>query len=172
MGEVGIENLGAASRRALVRYFRQAPEFGELFRNSVGEVLDAVRKMAEIALDDGLESDAKGATAEVIREQDDYSGVRVTLGGRLSRAMIRLHVDLNVSRRSFHESVLNAALEHDFFTFEFVLAYLHVADQWQPPGAAYYVSDRLCSRSAIMVLDAWSSDRTRMTMRSRQDTAP
>src|ERR1700737_3159517 len=76
------------------------------------------------------------------------------------------------SKRSFHESVLNAALEHAFFIFEFALAYSHVADEWHPPGAAYYVSDRLCSRSAIMVLDAWSTDRTRMTMRSRQDTAP
>lgn len=68
----------------------------QAFDNSVGEILDAVRKVAGIALDDGLEFDAKGAAAEVIREQDDYSGVRVTLGGRLSRAMIRLHVDVNV----------------------------------------------------------------------------
>jgi len=32
----------------------------------------------------------------VIREEDDYSGVRVTLTGQLSRATIRLHVDINV----------------------------------------------------------------------------
>jgi hypothetical protein len=33
---------------------------------------------------------------EVIREEDEYSGIRVTLDGRLSRAAIRLHVDVNV----------------------------------------------------------------------------
>lgn len=33
---------------------------------------------------------------DVIREEDDYSGVRVTLNGQLSRATIRLHVDVNV----------------------------------------------------------------------------
>jgi hypothetical protein len=43
-----------------------------------------------------LEFDVEGATSEVIRKQDDYSGVRVTLGGRLSRAVVRLHVDVNV----------------------------------------------------------------------------
>jgi nucleotidyltransferase AbiEii toxin of type IV toxin-antitoxin system len=32
----------------------------------------------------------------VIREEDDYSGIRVTLDGTLSRATIRLHVDVNV----------------------------------------------------------------------------
>ena len=34
-----------------------------------------------------------GATAEVIREEDDYSGIRVTLDGNLSRATVRLHVE-------------------------------------------------------------------------------
>jgi predicted nucleotidyltransferase component of viral defense system len=64
--------------------------------NSVQEVLGIMRKVAEISLDDGLEFESDGATAESIREEDDYSGVRVTLGGRLSRAVIRLHVDVNV----------------------------------------------------------------------------
>jgi len=64
--------------------------------NSVQEVLGIVRKVAEISLDDGLEFESDGSTAEVIREEDDHSGVRVTLGGRLSRAVIRLHVDVSV----------------------------------------------------------------------------
>ncbi len=59
--------------------------------NSVDEVLGVVRKVAGILLDDGLEFDSAGATADVIREEDSYSGVRVTLGGQLSRAVIRLH---------------------------------------------------------------------------------
>jgi predicted nucleotidyltransferase component of viral defense system len=69
---------------------------GRALDNSVPEVLSTVRKVAELPLDDGLEFESDRATAEIIREQDDYSGVRVTLGGRLSRAVIRLHVDVNV----------------------------------------------------------------------------
>ena len=40
--------------------------------------------------------DSSGAGAEVIREEDTYSGIRVTLGGTLSRAVVRFHVDVNV----------------------------------------------------------------------------
>ena len=43
-----------------------------------------------------MEFDSNGATAETIREEDSYSGIRVTLGGTLSRAVIRFHVDVNV----------------------------------------------------------------------------
>jgi predicted nucleotidyltransferase component of viral defense system len=64
--------------------------------NSVNEVLTVVRNVADIALDDGLEFDSAGATADVIREEDHYSGVRVSLAGQLSRASVRLHVDVNV----------------------------------------------------------------------------
>jgi hypothetical protein len=55
-----------------------------------------VREIAGISMKDGIEFDPEQATAEVIREEHDYSGVRVTLGGTLSRAMIRLHVAVNV----------------------------------------------------------------------------
>jgi hypothetical protein len=43
-----------------------------------------------------MEFDSNGATAETIREEDSYSGIRVTLGGTLSRVVIRFHVDVNV----------------------------------------------------------------------------
>jgi hypothetical protein len=69
---------------------------GNAIDNSATAMLDVMRKIADIAVDDGLEFDSSGATAEVIRENDDYAGVRVTLGGVLSRAIIRLHVDVNV----------------------------------------------------------------------------
>jgi hypothetical protein len=36
----------------------------------------------------------------LIREEDSYSGIRVTLGGTLSRAVVRFHVDVNVALRS------------------------------------------------------------------------
>jgi hypothetical protein len=64
--------------------------------NTEAEILAVVRKIAGISIEDGIAFDPEQATAEVIREDHDYSGVRVTLGGTLSRAMIRLHVDVNV----------------------------------------------------------------------------
>src|SRR6185312_16392757 len=65
-------------------------------RNTEAEILALVREIAGISLDDGIEFDPQRATAEVIREEDDYSGIRVTLDGTLSRATVRLHVDINV----------------------------------------------------------------------------
>jgi len=65
-------------------------------RNTEAEILTVVRAIAGISIEVGIEFDPEQATAEVIREEHEYSGVRVTLGGTLSRAMIRLHVDVNV----------------------------------------------------------------------------
>ena len=65
-------------------------------RNTEAEILAVVREIASISLDDGIEFDSQRAVAEVIREEDEYSGIRVTLDGRLSRAAIRLHVDVNI----------------------------------------------------------------------------
>jgi Nucleotidyl transferase AbiEii toxin, Type IV TA system len=64
--------------------------------NSAEHVLLLVREIAAIAIDDGLVFDAEHASAETIRDDDHYSGVRVTFGGELSRATLRLHVDINV----------------------------------------------------------------------------
>jgi predicted nucleotidyltransferase component of viral defense system len=66
-----------------------------VFENSAEKVLSAVRTIAAIQLDDGVTFDSSGAAAEAIREEDSYSGIRVTLGGTLSRA-VRFHVDVNV----------------------------------------------------------------------------
>jgi len=64
--------------------------------NTTEKILSAVQTIAAISLEDGVEFDSSGATAETIREEDSYSGIRVTLGGTLSRAVIRFHVDVNV----------------------------------------------------------------------------
>jgi hypothetical protein len=55
-----------------------------------------VREIADSSLDDGVGFDSERPVAEVIRQEDEYSGIRVTLDGRLSRAAVRLHVDVNV----------------------------------------------------------------------------
>jgi len=64
--------------------------------NSTAHILSLVREVAIIDVEDGLVFDAGRATAESIRDEDQYSGVRVTLSGTLARASIRLHVDINV----------------------------------------------------------------------------
>lgn len=61
---------------------------------------DAVRvvvlAVASMPGGDGLEFDPAGITAGTIRDQDDYAGVRVTVPGRLARAVFRFHVDVNL----------------------------------------------------------------------------
>jgi predicted nucleotidyltransferase component of viral defense system len=64
--------------------------------NDADAVLRLVRQIAAISIDDGIEFDVADAKAETIRDEDAYSGVRVTLSGTLSRATLRLHVDVNV----------------------------------------------------------------------------
>jgi predicted nucleotidyltransferase component of viral defense system len=64
--------------------------------NTTEKVLSAVQTIAAISLEDGMEFDSIGATAETIREEDSYSGIRVTLGGTLSRAVVQFHVDVNI----------------------------------------------------------------------------
>jgi len=48
------------------------------------------------ALDDGLAFDTDNATVESIRDEDEYSGVRVSLTAHLATARLPFHVDVNV----------------------------------------------------------------------------
>jgi predicted nucleotidyltransferase component of viral defense system len=64
--------------------------------NSAAKALDVVSEIAAVTLSDGLVFDTGSPTAETIRDDDQYSGLRITLSGTLSRAAIRLHVDINV----------------------------------------------------------------------------
>lgn len=50
----------------------------------------------EPPIEDGVLFIAETATAEVIREDDDYSGVRVHVESRLASARLPFHVDVNV----------------------------------------------------------------------------
>ncbi|HZW42813.1 MAG TPA: nucleotidyl transferase AbiEii/AbiGii toxin family protein [Dermatophilaceae bacterium] len=59
-------------------------------------VLELVRDIAASHKNDGLVYDSGSATAEVIRDEEEYSGVRVRLIAHLSRARIPFHVDVNV----------------------------------------------------------------------------
>lgn len=60
-------------------------------------VLGLVRRVlgTEVA-DDGVEFDLDTASAEVIREEHEYAGVRVSIDARLASARAHFHVDVNV----------------------------------------------------------------------------
>jgi predicted nucleotidyltransferase component of viral defense system len=64
--------------------------------NEPGAVLALVTGIALIDLADGYQFDIGEATAQTIREGDDYQGVRVKLPARLATARIAVHVDVNV----------------------------------------------------------------------------
>jgi hypothetical protein len=68
--------------------------------NEVEEIRALVIEIAHIQLsgddDDGLVFDVGAVTAESIREEDEYSGVRVTLRAKLATAVEPFHVDVNV----------------------------------------------------------------------------
>jgi Nucleotidyl transferase AbiEii toxin, Type IV TA system len=60
------------------------------------DVLQLVRSIAAAPLADGLTFDTDAAIAETIRDEDEYSGVRVTLTATLASARLTLHVDVNI----------------------------------------------------------------------------
>lgn len=66
--------------------------------NDTEGVLDLVRRILAVAppTDDGIEFIAGTAMAEIIREDEDYSGVRVHVEAQLARAKLPFHVDVNV----------------------------------------------------------------------------
>lgn len=66
--------------------------------NDAETVLELIRSIvaSRVEPDDGVEFLPDSATAEVIREEDEYSGVRVSMGARLASASLPFHVDVNV----------------------------------------------------------------------------
>jgi predicted nucleotidyltransferase component of viral defense system len=59
-------------------------------------VVDIASTSLPVELDDGLTFDLGDVRAETIREDEDYSGVRVRLVARLASAREPFHVDVNV----------------------------------------------------------------------------
>ncbi len=80
------------SRRAT----RDVDLHAEDLNNDTETVRSVVCEIAEVAIDDGLTFDAASATAQVIRDEEEYSGVRVSMHCHLDRADVSFHVDVNV----------------------------------------------------------------------------
>ncbi|HET7385307.1 MAG TPA: nucleotidyl transferase AbiEii/AbiGii toxin family protein [Nocardioidaceae bacterium] len=59
-------------------------------------MLDLVQQVASIDIDDGLIMHGSDASAEVIRDDEEYPSVRVTLGAALHQARMRFHIDVNI----------------------------------------------------------------------------
>lgn len=64
--------------------------------NDIDTIASIIRSVGEIVVDDGVVFDAPQLTTRIIREQDRYSAVRVTMPTRVARARQRLQVDINV----------------------------------------------------------------------------
>jgi hypothetical protein len=63
--------------------------------NDTDDVLERVREIVTIDLDDGLIFEPNVITAHTIREDDDYSGVRVRLIAALGRTRLPVGIDVN-----------------------------------------------------------------------------
>jgi predicted nucleotidyltransferase component of viral defense system len=57
---------------------------------------EVIQQIAAIRLDDGLDLHPDSATAETIREENEYAGVRITLTATLSVARLTFHIDINI----------------------------------------------------------------------------
>nr|WP_042182372.1 nucleotidyl transferase AbiEii/AbiGii toxin family protein [Kibdelosporangium sp. MJ126-NF4]CEL14941.1 hypothetical protein [Kibdelosporangium sp. MJ126-NF4]CTQ93465.1 hypothetical protein [Kibdelosporangium sp. MJ126-NF4] len=64
--------------------------------NDEATVTDRVLAIARIHLDDGVDYLVDTVTAQSIRDQDDYSGIRISMDCRISTAMVKLKLDVNV----------------------------------------------------------------------------
>lgn len=85
--------LGAFGER---RPTRDVDLQAEELRNDVEGIRLLVCEIADLGVDDGLVFDTEAATAEVIRDEEPYAGVRVSLAAKLSTARLHLRVDVNV----------------------------------------------------------------------------
>lgn len=63
--------------------------------NDVDEVAARVRHIAAIDVPDGVVFDLGSITARVIRDEDEYPGIRVKLVGTLGRSRLTIGVDVN-----------------------------------------------------------------------------
>ena len=64
--------------------------------NETDDVQRHIIDIAKISIDDGIEFDTVAATAAAIRDEDAYTGVRISMPAALATARLAFHVDVNV----------------------------------------------------------------------------
>ena len=64
--------------------------------NDLDTMLKAVRTVFAVHLDDGLTYNPGSLRAQIIREDANYSGVRITATAELATARLHFHLDINV----------------------------------------------------------------------------
>ena len=64
--------------------------------NDAETIQNAVCEIARVTLDDGAIFDVDTASADVIRDEDAYAGVRVSMTAQLASARLHFHVDVSV----------------------------------------------------------------------------
>jgi hypothetical protein len=64
--------------------------------NDAEYVQSVISSIATFPIEDGLIFDTTSASSEVMRDEDEYSGVRVTIPCTLATANVSFHVDVNV----------------------------------------------------------------------------
>lgn len=64
--------------------------------NDVDSVRAIVADVLDVRVVDGLDFNTTNISASIIREEGDYSGVRVAVNARLASARIRVKIDVNV----------------------------------------------------------------------------
>jgi predicted nucleotidyltransferase component of viral defense system len=75
---------------------RDVDLFARDLSNDIEAILARVKAICAQPLDDGLQIDPDSARAGVIRDEHEYSGVRIAVRGTLSVARIDFHIDINV----------------------------------------------------------------------------
>jgi predicted nucleotidyltransferase component of viral defense system len=68
----------------------------QLLDNDIQAIRATACEIAAITLEDGMIFDVASATAEEIRDEEIYSGVRVTMQAHLATAHLHFHIDTNV----------------------------------------------------------------------------
>jgi hypothetical protein len=66
------------------------------FDNDIDSVIEVVREILAVPVDERLLYAADTVTAIVIRENDDYHGVRVSVAASLATARMKLKLDISV----------------------------------------------------------------------------
>ena len=64
--------------------------------NDIDTMIEAVRAIFAVDIDDGLTYNVESLRAQIIREDDYYSGVRITATAELATARLHFHLDINV----------------------------------------------------------------------------